>query len=242
MVNSKCNIFDYNDYDDTISRDIALTAFMLYPNSMKKRHSYIFRATVHHYGCLSADSKDAPNANLSQSFLQLLAELGSWKWLAAHEENAQTQPLDTIFASRLIRGHIAAHMLIVMISKNISIFEAAKYYLKVMQSRDARITDYIKIIKTYKKRMGETDLSGNVWNEFKNISPLFVPTALASASLIYPYIRFDTFMTRKLNIKDVTRDGFPGFCEMAMRYTELAVDRKILNKKEVFDCIIPPMP
>ena len=133
-------------------------------------------------------------------------------------------------------------MLIAMISKNISIFEAAKYYLHIIQSRDTRITDYIKIIKTYKKRMCETDLSGNVWNEFKNISPLFVPTALANASLVYPYIRFDTFMTKKLNIKGVTRDGFPGFCEIAKRYTELAVDRKILNKKAVLDCIIPPVP
>ncbi len=242
MVSSKNNIFDYYDYDDIISRDIALTALMLYPNSVEKRHSYIFRATAHHYGCLSADSKIASNAKFSPNFLQLLAGLGSWQWLAGHEENAQTQPLDTIFASRLIRGHIAGHMLISMISKNISIFEAAKQYLNTMQSKDPRITDYIALIKTYKNRMGETDLSGNVWNEFKNISPLFVPTALASAELIYPYIRFDTFMTKKLNIEGVTRDGFPGFCELAKIFTKLAIDRKILNKKSAFDCVIPPMP
>ena len=240
MIDEKFMIFDYRDYSTIYDRDIALTSIMIFPNSPAKRKSYIFRATILKHEELSAESNGAEDNALFDKFKLMIKQAGSWQWLAEHEEKAETQSLANMFTSRFIRGHIAAQMLLLMINKGISIFDAAKYYLHVMQSSDDRLQEYIGTVSRYKEKMSETDLSGNIWNEFKNVSPLFIPTALAKNNISRPFIEFDNFETKKLNAAYVTRDGFPGFCELARRYREIATKRNILDENTVWKNTVPP--
>ena len=223
MIDERFRIFDHTLCTDPIERNIVLTGIMLFPDSTEQRTDYIYQATIHHLKTLSEEQNGKADEALFTRLQQIIAQNGSFKWLAQREEKATTKPLADLFASRLIRGHIAAYMLKKMMDEGLSISQAAASYLNLREIHSE--SAYFQSIMQIKPNMSETDLTGNVWREFKSVAHLYAPF-LSSKQIIHPpFIDFDEFNTPSDNEK-----GFHAFACATRDYAHCIVKKQLFGE------------
>lgn len=221
MIDNRFNI--YSDIDATVSfeRDIELTGIMLFHSSEKERQQYYARASLWQLGYFEEQGIKKPLSRMGK----LLSLCGGWKQMAEGGIRWKGS-LDTLFATRLLKGMVTGLILHFMIIYSESLFQATERYMSLISHKDAE--DYRNILLRYKPKISEIDIKNNLWPIFKNVSNLFAAMQFTSISSDTPYIKFDEFQDKN----EPTLQGLSGFASSASFYLSKAHQRNILSEDD----------